>query len=516
MEEFNMKLYSNSSNNISRTIRNRYVLALSIIVFLLILSQIIIQYNIHNESYDSRIVNISGRQRMLSQKISKDAYGIFISSDEITRDRYLKELRESTDLWKKSHLDLKNGNLDEGLPGNNSEKIMQLFSEIEDVHQTMLDAAYKIIHMIQIGNYNEKELKNEINIIEDYEPLFLKGMDSIVFQYDSEAKEKIDFIKKIELLLLNLTFMTIILEVLFIFIPAEKNISKAFGQLEESQENLQKLFETAPAAMLLISEEDLSVILKNKYAQEMIGESAVNTDSLRLDKIFDCDLNSYSNLINKIKFNERIENYESILKVEGKNKIILISSIKIQFNNKTSIILFLADITKQKKAEEILRRLANYDELTGLLNRQAGWLMLENAYEKSKSGSIDFSICFIDIDGLKYVNDEYGHDEGDCYIKTVAHVLTSSVHNNDCIFRYGGDEIVIVFNECDMFQAKEIMKRAETKLKETQHTQNKPYSLRISYGIVNFNDYVADTIEDYIRHADHLMYENKKSKKGAR
>lgn len=507
-----MNLYSNCSNSISRIIRNRYILALSIIIVLLILSQIIIQYNIYNQSYDSRIVNISGRQRMLSQKISKDAYGIFISSDEKTRDRYIKELSESIDLWKKSNLDLRNGNLDEGLPGNNSEKIKKLFLEIEDTHQKMLDASYRIVNMVQSGNYSKEELMNEINIIEDYEPLFLKGMDSIVFQYDFEAKEKIDFIKKIELSLLILTFIIIIFEVLFIFIPAEKNVSKAFMQLEESQENLQKLFETAPAAMLLISEENFSVILKNKYAEEMIGESAFGINSLRLDKIFDCDKNNYSDLVNKIKFNNKIENYELIIKVREKNKIILISSIKIHFNNEAAIILCLADITNQKKTEEVLMKYATYDELTGLLNRRAGWLMMENAYEKSKGGNSDFSICFIDIDGLKYINDKYGHDEGDCYIKTVANMLTSSVRNNDCVFRYGGDEIIIIFDNSNMLQAEEIMKRVEAILNETQYTQNKPYSLRISYGIVNFNDYDADTLEDYIRHADHLMYENKKSK----
>ena len=507
-----MNLHSSRNNNISRIIRNRYMLALSIIIFLLILSQIIIQYNIHNENYDSRSINISGRQRMLSQKISKDAYGIFISSDEKTRDKYLKELKESTDLWKKSHIDLKSGNLDEGLSGNNSKKIMQLFSEIEDDHQIMLNSAYGIINMIQNGDYDKDELKNEINIIENHEPIFLKGMDSIVFQYDLEAKEKIDFIKEIELILLFLTFIAIILEVLFIFIPAEKSISKTFMQLEESQENLEELFETAPAAMLLVNEEDLNIILQNKYAKEMIGEPAFDIDVLSLDKIFDCDLNNYSDLINKIRFNEKIENYESILKVEGKSKVTLISSIKINFHNKASIILCLSDITKQKQAEEVLRRFATYDELTGLVNRRAGWSILENAYKRSKTGSANFSICFIDIDGLKYVNDKYGHDEGDFYIKTVADVLVSGVRHNDCVFRYGGDEMVIILNDCNKFKVEEIMKEAEINLEEIQDSQNKPYILSISYGIVNFNDYIADTIEDYIRHADHLMYENKKSK----
>lgn len=510
-----MDLYSNSSKNISRIIRNRYVLALSIIVFLLILSQIIIQHNISNESYASRVINISGRQRMLSQRISKDAYGIFISEDEKTRLTYIEELKKSTDLWKESQLDLKNGDKDKGLPGDNSKKVIQLFSEIEGAHQAMLRASYEIIDIVQRGSYDKEQLWNRIKTIKDNEPLFLNGMDAIVFQYDTESKDKINFIRKIEALLLLLTFSTIILEVFFIFLPAEKSIEKTFTELKESRENLHKLFETAPVALLLVND-DLSVILQNKFAKEMVVPQVPNIENLKLDKIFDCGSNVSCDLFSKIKYNEKTENQEAILKLENSNKVVLISSIKIYFNNKPSILLGLSDITRQKEVEEILKRFATYDELTGLVNRRSGWLILENIYEKAKAGLIDFSICFIDIDGLKSVNDTYGHDEGDWYIKTVANVFDGNIDKNNCVFRYGGDEILIILTNYNNLQANSFMKEIEKKLKKIQVSQSKSYPISISYGIVNFRDHKADTLEDYVRKADYFMYENKKLKKATR
>jgi diguanylate cyclase (GGDEF) domain len=513
MEGMEINLFSSSSKNICNTIRKRYVLALSIIIFLLILSQVIIQININNESGDSRVINISGRQRMLSQKISKAAYGIFISTDAKTRALYIKELKDSTDLWKKSHYDLKNGNKAEGLPGNNSKKVMELYSNIELPHKTIMNAAYDIVSMVQSNQYDKSLLWSKIQIIQDNEQVFLNGMNAIVFQYDAESKAKINLIKKIELSLLFLTLTTIVLEAFFIFLPAEKSISKAFTELKESTENLQKIFETAPAAMLIINGSDLSVMLKNKFAVEIIGKTNSNIDSLKLDSIFDSVSNKSSDFIAKIKNNEKIENYEATISIENIKKIVLISSTKIYFDNKASILLGLTDITKHKQEEESLKRLATYDGLTGLVNRRSGWLILENTFDQAKAGIIDFSICFIDIDNLKHVNDSFGHDEGDWYIKTIAEVLKKNVRHTDCVFRYGGDEIIILLHECDTKNGEIVMSKVEATLNEIQISQNKPYSLIISYGIVNYKSYNADTLDNYIRYADQLMYKNKKSKK---
>lgn len=104
-------------------LKKKYILALSILTIMLLLSQIIIQYSISDEQHDSRVINIAGRQRMLSQRINKSAFALYITTDAAEKKRYLDELNTSLELWKKSHEGLKNGDKELGLPGENSSKI---------------------------------------------------------------------------------------------------------------------------------------------------------------------------------------------------------------------------------------------------------------------------------------------------------------------------------------------------------------------------------------------------------
>ena len=254
--------------NVSKTIIKRYIPAVILIIVLIIIGQVIIQYEINQDKHLSRVVNIAGRQRMLSQKISKDAYAIYLSEDKNTISFYINELKTSTDTWEKSNIDLKIGNQNEGLEANNSDKIMELFSKIEANHQEMLSASDDIINMIESGNYSRSLLLEKVNVIESNEGLFLEGMDNIVFQYDRESQDKITFLAKTEIGLFLITLIIILFEIVYIFIPAEKSLSKAFEEIEESNENMMKLFKTAHGAIFLIDEETFKVLLTNKEAEE--------------------------------------------------------------------------------------------------------------------------------------------------------------------------------------------------------------------------------------------------------
>lgn len=254
--------------SVIKRIRRRYILALCIIIFALLLSQIIVQYNINNEMSYSRIINIAGRQRMLSQKISKDVYAIYLSENKETEDLYIDELVSALEIWRKSNTDLQRGNIEEGISKISNKKIEDMFLDIKKPHEAMINSAYDIIDMVKSSNYNKSEFLSKMHIIQDNEKLFLKGMDDIVFQYDLDAKEKILMIKNIEVILLAITLMLILFEILFIFAPAEKSIIKAFKDINESRKNFHKLFEVAPGAMFLVDYDTEDVILINKQGKD--------------------------------------------------------------------------------------------------------------------------------------------------------------------------------------------------------------------------------------------------------
>lgn len=377
-------------NRIDKILRKRYILALSIIAFLVMSSQITIQYTIKKQENDSRIVNIAGRQRMLSQKIAKDIFAIYIAEDSIEEKKYLDELKSSTLLWSRSHEGLVNGDMELGLPGNNSAVILTLFSNIEQNYRSILDAANSILSMSQSNVLNKKNIYAKLLIVKENEPIFLNGMDTIVFKYDDEAKIKVTYIRRLEFIIMFITFIVLILEIRYIFRPAERQIKAALIALNSC---------------------------------------------------------------------------------------------------------------------------ATTDEMTGLLNRRTGLLILEKELEKAKRLSADLTICFIDLDGLKFVNDNYGHFEGDWFITTISIILQDTIRSGDTAFRLGGDEFVIILANCTINKARKVLNRIEDVIKEVNKKNYKPYKIGISYGFANYKSNHAKTIEEFIHFADKQMYEDKKLKK---
>ncbi len=119
----------------------------------------------------------------------------------------------------------------------------------------------------------------------------------------------------------------------------------------------------------------------------------------------------------------------------------------------------LRDVTEAQAMSEKLAYQARYDQLTGLLNRQAFERLLEKSIgEVSKGGRSDV-LCFIDLDQFKVVNDTVGHLAGDTFLKQVAELLSSKLHDDDVLARFGGDEFVLLLRNCSLRRAKRACER---------------------------------------------------------
>ncbi len=116
-------------------------------------------------------------------------------------------------------------------------------------------------------------------------------------------------------------------------------------------------------------------------------------------------------------------------------------------------------ITKSEFSD--FQLLAETDQLTSLLTRSSGMKRLEQTYRMAFSNHSNFVLCFIDINNLKFINDRYGHEAGDVAINTVASVIKSELRDTDYAFRYGGDEFIIVFENCKMQDARCTQRMAE-------------------------------------------------------
>ncbi len=117
-----------------------YISALSIIALLAVSGQILIQMSLQRQSEDAGVINIAGRQRMLSQKLSKAALALSIAPTEAQRTPRIAELNAGTLLWESSHQGLQQGSTQLNLPGNNSATVTQLYAHIQLNFDAMVGA----------------------------------------------------------------------------------------------------------------------------------------------------------------------------------------------------------------------------------------------------------------------------------------------------------------------------------------------------------------------------------------
>ncbi|WKY47907.1 diguanylate cyclase [Eubacteriaceae bacterium ES3] len=180
---------------------------------------------------------------------------------------------------------------------------------------------------------------------------------------------------------------------------------------------------------------------------------------------------------------------------------------------RTGCVVVFRDITKRKQEEESLKAFACTDILTGVANRRTGIEILENELQQVKNGRYAVSICFLDIDGLKTVNDLYGHSEGDAYIRIITAVIKKMIRETDTLSRLGGDEFLLILPGLTIKEAQKVIERIKTELKKEIADNPKPYQPDFSYGIESLQAEEAVDVVKVLELADEKMYRNKTDKK---
>ena len=208
---------------------------------------------------------------------------------------------------------------------------------------------------------------------------------------------------------------------------------------------------------------------------------------------------------------EHLQFEYKIIKKEGEVRWVEEYTIPVRNYSKEVIRLdgIITDITERKEAKEKLKEHAYYDALTGVYNRHIGLQILEKE-KRQLSPEQRLSVCFVDINNLKTVNDNYGHKEGDRLIKLVAMTIDREIRNSDTLIRLGGDEFLICFPNCNADWADKIWQRIKKKFTLINQKTNKPYQISASHGIAEYQGDQEVAVEELIISADEKMYEEKK------
>ena len=186
--------------------------------------------------------------------------------------------------------------------------------------------------------------------------------------------------------------------------------------------------------------------------------------------------------------------------------------------NFTKSLGFSLENMVQKKRYTIvndkLQGLYETDYLTGVYNRHGFAKYAEEMLEESRWNRRSLQVIFADIDGLKKINDKYGHEAGDVAIRIVGHSATMAADEFTRVFRYGGDEFLILRNGDEDFEA--YRERVEKQIHDRQASMHLPYDVSASIGCVVVSCEEKDTLETYIKQADDQMYALKQKRHQAK
>lgn len=176
-----------------------------------------------------------------------------------------------------------------------------------------------------------------------------------------------------------------------------------------------------------------------------------------------------------------------------------------------AIVRVVRDVTERKKMENLLEAAAITDDLTGLLNRRGFYTLADQQCRLADRTKRGLSLLFVDLDKMKQINDELGHEAGDLALKDTADILNKTFRESDIIARMGGDEFAVLITEPSRPGIEYvILNHLKNNLAKHNEEDHRKFKLSLSIGIANYNPDSPCTVSDLLTRADALMYEDKK------
>ncbi|NLT58050.1 MAG: diguanylate cyclase [Clostridiales bacterium] len=198
----------------------------------------------------------------------------------------------------------------------------------------------------------------------------------------------------------------------------------------------------------------------------------------------------------------------SVEPAEGEPRHYAVRAYSLEWDSQRARAFVVDDVSADRVYMKQLELRARQDTLTRLHNRFSGMDLLKHWLEERRA----FCLVFVDLDSLKYVNDRHGHQEGDHYIVTAAHLLVDFMPGVEAC-RLGGDEFMVLVPGAGAEQVATQLQRLNGRLKEALAPRGKSYVGHMSVGIVEVLPGQSPGAGEVLSLADERMYEDKRRNK---
>lgn len=262
----------------------------------------------------------------------------------------------------------------------------------------------------------------------------------------------------------------------------------------------QKLIDNNPAGICILLE-NREIKYVNDTFSSIIEKKKEDIINKNIVEVFPEDIiDQYFNKRKKIdKSRSTIE-----LQLKDKHKWLDIQSIESKYKNIKLSSLIIIDMSERIEQQQEIEYLSYKDKLTDLYNRR----FFEEEMERlDTERQLPISVIMADLNGLKLINDSYGHKKGDELLKRTAEILEKSIREEDILARQGGDEFAFLLPRTSKKQTEKILKRIR---EEIQKSEDKKFPISIALGTATKNK-SEQNLADVLKKADDKMYQNKLS-----
>ena len=188
-----------------------------------------------------------------------------------------------------------------------------------------------------------------------------------------------------------------------------------------------------------------------------------------------------------------------------------ITTVAVEWEGAPAYAHIIMDVTEDRMKQEALKQAAYIDKLTQIGNRS----YFEHHMQELLQQDIQLLLCYCDLDGLKHINDTYGHSEGDFYLCTFVQTVKRYIREQDAFARLGGDEFCVALKNCPKERGLEKLHRIQHDF--SQAAPDKPYEKGFSFGLVEIpRGQQPESLEQVLKQADVEMYQQKRERKKER
>ncbi|WP_372745127.1 ATP-binding protein [Lutibacter sp.] len=391
--------------------RRLYLLAFLLIAASIVIAQILIQKHLNSQLNDSRIVNIAGRQRMLSQKLVKEVLYLNNATTKKERLEHVAIIKKDNQTFLNAHVSFQNEFSELRNLIRSNQEFQQLFNQVEKDHNQIVTICNSI-YTIVVENTQDSALliDDKLNELELVEGSFLHKMDEIVFKYDAISQQKVAKLKQKEYILLLISLLILLFEILFLFKPISIHIKKVIGDLvlarKEAQTKAQKIEE-----LYIAKEASLQELQGLNYALDnaaLFASIAQDGTVVHMSKKF--------NTLLGVEKQEVQEQFEELLQLEigeqqtikellkGKRHSIWVGELQVltknseklwlemsiipmnQLNSNQRVLVLCNDITRRKESQKVIDSLneRRFQEQVDLQKNQASQIVEAQEEERKR------------------------------------------------------------------------------------------------------------------------------------